>query len=56
MATYDKIGEFILLNKEIVNEIDNIICNGCSGKEKYNCAGCTKELAMIELIVNFIEK
>lgn len=53
MATYDEIGDFISNNKEVVENIDNILCSCCDGKEKYACAGCTKELAIIDLIINF---
>jgi len=52
MATYDEIGSFIINNKEIDDEINAILCNSCYGKEKYACAGCMKELAMIDLIIN----
>lgn len=55
MSTYDKIGDFISNNKKVVEGIDAILCNGCDGKEKYTCAGCMKELAMINLIINYTE-
>jgi len=55
MSTYDKIGEFILSNKEMNDNINNIICYGCEGKEKSNCTGCTKELTMIDLIIKNIK-
>jgi len=49
---YEYYGKFICKNYDIISNIMNsICCNTCDGLEKYGCAGCQKEIALIDILL-----